>query len=72
MKWEYVCYKVFALVADDGEVIEELIGDHTGYLWTVVGTKRKYYGEQAAKKAAERHVALKALNRASEDNGEPL
>lgn len=71
-EWKYISHKLYALVAPDGEVLEEIYGDHTGYRWTVTTTGKAYYGEQAAKAAAEKHAALNQLNRAAENNGEEL
>lgn len=71
-EWKYISHKLLALVAPDGEVLEEIYGDHSGYRWTVSSTKKTYYGENAAKAAAEDRFALAALNRISESNGEKL
>ena len=67
MKWERHRFDDYWLIADDGEVLDEVHGLLNGG-YVVKSSGKKYYGQDQAKAAAERrHKAVLPVNPNAED-----
>jgi hypothetical protein len=59
MKWIDNGFKRKVLVANDGEVIQEIVKDFATHFWTVSSDLKEYFSEEYAKKHAESLVKNK-------------
>ena len=58
MKWIESRFKVYFMESEEGEILDEVVGDYSNNTYKVMSTEKRYTSLKAAQKAAEDNFTI--------------